>query len=369
MRISLTILAIAVASVMGVGSQLYISGRAQSSPPDLGGKPVEAVPDQIAANGVVEGIRPEADLRLDTTGIIAVVHVGEDQEVRRGTVLLELDNATQKHQVALAGAELAIARADLERLRNGERPEKRKAVAAIEQSRRVISQQAEADRKRSQRLVRSNASTDEQLENDHFKSLRAKADLAEASAERELVEAPARKEDIAAAEGRVDAARAKLLLAETDLAKRRLVAPYDGRILQVHAEPGELATPNSAFPLIKMADLSHRRVRAFIEELDAGRVRTGQRAVVTADGYPGQEFPGAVCLVIPRMGKRAPQTDQANEYKDMYFREVLIDLESTADLPVNLRVQVRIETKEREQAVKGLQASTGKRKWVDKRPL
>jgi multidrug resistance efflux pump len=347
MKISLTILAVAVASVMGVGSQLYISGRVHSSPPDLGGKPVEAAPDQIAANGVVEGIRPEADLRLETTGIITVVHVREDQEVRRGSVLLELDNASQKHQVALASAELAIARADLERLRNGERQEKRKAVAAAEQSRRVISQQAEADRKRSQRLVQSNAGTDEQLNNDHFKALRAKADLAEASAERELVEAPARKEDIEAAEGRVAAAEARLRLAETDFAKRRLVAPSAGRILQVHAEPGELATPNSAAPLIKMADLSQRRVRAFIEELDAGRVRTGQRAVVTADGYPGQEFPGVVALVIPRMGKRAPQTDQANEYKDMYFREVLIDLESTADLPVNLRVQVRVDTSER----------------------
>jgi multidrug resistance efflux pump len=327
---------------------LYISGHAQSSTLDAGGKPIESVPDQIAANGVIEGVHPEADLRLEVTGIIAAIHVREDQEVRRGTVLLELSNESQKHQVALAGAELAIAQADLERLRNGERPEKRKAVAAVEQSRRVISQQAEADRKRSQQLVQSRAATDEQLDNDRFKSLRAKADLAEAAAERELVEAPARKEDIAAAEGRVEAAKARLLLAETDLAKRRLLAPSDGRILQVHAEPGELAAPNSGPPLIKMADLSHRRVRAFIEELDAGRVRTGQRAVVTADGYPGQEYPGTVTLVIPRMGKRAPQTDQANEYKDMYFREVLIDLESTADLPVNLRVQVRIDLTKRD---------------------
>jgi hypothetical protein len=44
------------------------------------------------------------------------------------------------------------------------------------------------------------------------------------------------------------------------------------------------------------------------------------------------------------MGKRAPQTDEAHEYKDMYFREVLIDLDSTTpDLPVSLRVQVRID--------------------------
>ncbi len=62
---------------------------------------------------------------------------------------------------------------------------------------------------------------------------------------------------------------------------------------------------------------------------------------------PARNFPARSTLVIPRMGKRAPQTDQANEYKDMYFREVLIDLESTADLPVNLRVQVRVDTSER----------------------
>ena len=111
MKTRLLILSISVASVLGVGSQMYLSSEARSSAADPGGKPVEAAPEQIAANGVVEGARPEADLRLEVTGVIAVVHVREDQEVRRGTVLLELDNQTQKHQVALAGAELAIARA------------------------------------------------------------------------------------------------------------------------------------------------------------------------------------------------------------------------------------------------------------------
>jgi multidrug resistance efflux pump len=344
MKTRLLILSISVASVLGVGSQMYLSGEARSSAANPGGKPAETAPEQIAANGVVEGARPEAALRLEVTGVIAAIHVREDQEVTRGTLLVELANATQKQQVALAQAELAVARADLERLRNGERLEKRQAVAAAEQARRVVFQQADADWKRSQRLAGTNASSKEQFDNDHFKALRAKAELAGAAAETALVEAPARKEDIAAAEGRVAAAEAKLHLAETDLAKTRLTARSAGRILQVHAEPGELATPASVQPLLTMADLSRRRVRAFIEELDAGRVRTGQRAIVTADGYPGQEYAGTVAVVIPRMGKRAPQTDQANEYKDMYFREVLIDLDSSADLPVNLRVQVRIDT-------------------------
>jgi hypothetical protein len=43
------------------------------------------------------------------------------------------------------------------------------------------------------------------------------------------------------------------------------------------------------------------------------------------------------------MGKRAPQSDAPGEYKDVYYREVMIDLEGPEELPINLRVQVRIE--------------------------
>lgn len=351
MKSILLILVIAIGATAGTVTRFYLSGVSQPVSPDLGGRLVRVEPDRISANGVIEGAHLEAALRLEATGILAAIHVCEGQEVQRGTLLAELDNATQKHKVALAKAELTIAQAELERLRNGEREEKRKAAAAVEAARRAMLQQAEADYRRSQRLIQTHAATDEQVENDRFKWLRAKAELAEAAADHALAEAPARKEDIAASEGRVAAAEAKLRLAETDLAKTLLLARSSGRILRVHAELGELATPQSAQPLLTLTDLSHLRVRAFIEELDAGRVRIGQQAIVKADGYPGQEFPGTIARVLPRMGKRAPQTDEAHEYKDLYFREVLIDLDSTAaGLPVNLRVQVQIDTAERRTA-------------------
>jgi multidrug resistance efflux pump len=89
--------------------------------------------------------------------------------------------------------------------------------------------------------------------------------------------------------------------------------------------------------------VSKRRVRAFVEELDAVRVRRGQKAVITADGLPGRELHGTVALVLPRMGRRAPQSDAPGEYKDLYFREVLIDLNEAEELPINLRVQVLID--------------------------
>jgi hypothetical protein len=82
-----------------------------------------------------------------------------------------------------------------------------------------------------------------------------------------------------------------------------------------------------------------------VEELDAPRVRMGQQATVTVDSLPGKQFTGTVRVVLPRMGKRSLQTDAPGEYKDLYFREVLIDLKAGDELPINMRVQTRIRAK------------------------
>src|SRR5262249_29124085 len=136
----------------------------------------------------------------------------------------------------------------------------------------------------------------------HFKEVQAKAELKQAEAERDLIEAPARDDEVAAAKAKVATAEARLRLAEADLAKTRLKAPTSRRILQVYAEPGELSGPTTAQPILVLADLSRLRVRAFVEELDVSRVKAGQVAVVTADGYQGREFMGKVAVVVPRMG-------------------------------------------------------------------
>jgi multidrug resistance efflux pump len=307
---------------------------------------------QIAANGMVEGAAPEVAIRPEVVGTLAAVHVREGQDVAAGAVLLELRNESQRHQVSLARAELDLAKAQLERLRNGELPEKRRALAAVAQAKKPQYEQAKAEAERSAQLAGSRSASREQADRDRFRMLQAQADWEQAAAEHALVEAPARADEVAAAQARVAAAQARLRLAETELAKTRLLAPAAGRVLQRFAEPGETAGPASPQPVLLLADLSRRRVRAFVEELDAVRVRAGQKAVITADGLPGRELRGTVALALPRMGRRAPQSDAPGEYKDLYFREVLIDLDEAVDLPVSLRVQVLIgvESFEREQS-------------------
>ena len=341
MRAALLILLVLV-SVVGLGGLMALRGSGGRVELPVPAKAISSWPDQVAANGVVEGARPEVAFRPEVAGILAAVHVHENQEVTRGTVLAELSNETQKAEVALAVAELAIAKARLERLRNGERRERRLAVAAAEQAKRATYQQTKVDWERTHKLVESRSTSREQGDRDYFTMLRAQAEWDEAAAEKALVEAPERPEEIAAGEGQVAADQARLRLAEAALAKTRLLAPTDGRILQVNAEPGEVAGPNTTEPILLMADLSKRRVRAFVEELDAARVKAGQPAQVTTDGLPGKVFTGTVSEVMPRMGRRGLQTDNPGEYKDIYYREVLIDLDAGAELPLNLRVQIRI---------------------------
>jgi multidrug resistance efflux pump len=339
---TIPILAIVVGGLAGLAGHLLCRGdlavprasAAPMSPPAL---------PQVAANGVVEGARPEISMRTEVVGCIASVYVRENQDVKKGDLLVELENGFQREQVAKAKAEVDIAKAELDRLRNGERAEKRQALRAIENSKKVIFEQAESELTRSKRLGQKSAASAEAIEAAQFKVQQTKADWEQAAAERALVEAPAREDEVAAAEGRVASAVARWRSAQAELAKTRLLAPADGRVLQTFAEPGELAGPTSTQPVLFVADLSKRRVRAFVEELDIAKVKVGQRTAVTADGFPGKEFPGKVSLVVFRMGKRATQSDAPGEYKDVYYREVLIDLDSPEELPLNLRVQVRIE--------------------------
>jgi HlyD family secretion protein len=302
--------------------------------------------DHVAANGVTEGAQPEIAIRPEIVGTIAAIHFRENQDVTQGSLLIELHNETQKQQVAVAQAEVAIAKHELERLRNGERPEKRKALAALESAKHAIYLHSKADWERSQKLAANGSAVSrEKWDLDYYKMLRSQAELEQASAERAVVEAPARADEVATAEARVLAAEMRRRVAQAELAKTRLTAPSGGRVLRVYAEPGQLAGPASAQPVLLFADLSKRRVRAFIEELDAWRVRVGQRAIVTVDGMADMEFPGTVAVVLPRMGKRTLQTDAPEEYKDLYFREALIDLDSGVELVLNLRVKTRISVK------------------------
>lgn len=176
----------------------------------------------------------------------------------------------------------------------------------------------------------------------------------EAAIERHsLIDAPARSEDIARAEAELALAEAGIDSARVMFDKTVVRAPLGGTVLRRHLRVGEIAASGVAgtpAPILTLADLSRLRVRAEIDELDVGRVRSGQPAWVTIDAYADRRFNGRVTRVGQILGRKTLRSDNPAEKLDTKILETLIDLDQMADPSVSpqigLRVNVFVDTRQ-----------------------
>ncbi len=164
----------------------------------------------------------------------------------------------------------------------------------------------------------------------------------EASVQRHaLVDAQAREEDVARAEADISLARARIAESQAMLEKTVIRSPLDGIVLRKHLRTGESvssATTGAAQSIVTLADISHLRVRADIDEVDVGQIQVGQRAYVTADAYGEKQFWGRVVRVGQVLGKKNIRTNEPVEKVDTKILETLIDLDPGSDLKIGLRV-------------------------------
>ncbi len=101
------------------------------------------------------------------------------------------------------------------------------------------------------------------------------------------------------AQSRYDAARATLADAEASLEAATMVAPFDGTVISVGADVGDLVSSNMI--VVSLADLSALQVVAIVDETDISQVQVGQEAEITFDAFAGRRFRGQV-LEVPLEG-------------------------------------------------------------------
>ena len=98
-----------IGALAGTGMSFVLrggdSGRSSSVDPRM----AISMSEHVAANGLVEGARPEIAIRPEVQATIRVIPIRENGQVKKGDLLIELQNDTQKQQAALAQAELGIA--------------------------------------------------------------------------------------------------------------------------------------------------------------------------------------------------------------------------------------------------------------------
>jgi len=107
------------------------------------------------------------------------------------------------------------------------------------------------------------------------------------------------------ADAAVIKARTNLSIARLRLQDATVTAPTNGTIIERPVSVGTVITSatssaSGGTTILKMADLSRVRMRAFVNETDIGNVQAGQAATVTVDAFPNRRFVGTVERVEPQ---------------------------------------------------------------------
>ncbi len=292
---------------------------------------------RIAAPGVVEAASEEIAVRAEVPGRLTSVALEEGQQVARQQIVARLDDSVALAQVKAAEAELKLRQAELTAVRNGANQLQRLEVWVHMKEAESATAQARAEYDRRKKLFDEGAISYEEVE-------RAASDLTlaeqrdeEATLHRRMIGAPAVETDREHAEAAVAAAKANLDEARAVLAKCTVRAPLAGTVVHKFLHAGELASETS-IPILTIADVSHLRVRAEVDEADIGSICTGERAYVTAPAYGDRRFTGHVIRTATALGRKRVITGDPAERVDTKVLETLIELDPGASLPLGLQV-------------------------------
>jgi HlyD family secretion protein len=138
----------------------------------------------------------------------------------------------------------------------------------------------------------------------------AQARVAQAKASLDRAEADAvqdqlKEADVASAEAQVARAQAAVTNAKTTLDYTTIVAPRDGVILQKFVEEGTIVTSGRSSvtqgtDIVLLGDVSEMVLEVSLDEADVAMVRIGQKATITVDSLPDDQFHGTIRRIDPQ---------------------------------------------------------------------
>jgi HlyD family secretion protein len=326
------------------GSHGAISLAAEeSSPAPTAVKPPD--PNLVVAAGRVEAISENLDIGTPMDGRLAQVPVEEGQSIRRGQILAVLDNADFAARVRLAEAQILEREAELQRLKNGSRPEARREAGAQVREAEVALEHArqELDRRRS--ILARGAISRSEFDQADREYRMAEARLDALRQRQALINDETRQEDVLRVEAEIKRAQAQRLEAQALLAKTIIRSPIDGAVLRRHKQAGESVSTSLRDPILVIGDTSRLRVRVDVDESDVARVALGQRVEVKAEAYGSLAFTGKVVRLGTLMGRKRVMTNEPTERVDRKVLETIVDLDPGQRLPLGLRVDTYIHTR------------------------
>lgn len=220
------------------------------------------------------------DMKAEVAGVIKSLNVEESKHVKKGELLVVLDDEKYRLDLELEEAtrlnvlsELLVEKrfAEPEESRSG--PDKEKI------------QKAKDDYEEARRNFRN--------------GLISRVEFEKASAEYELslIESGEKKEEILAATKGLTQAEIRVKTAKMNLEKTKIKAPFSGLIHDIKVSPQEHVT--SGRDLFTLVNIDRIRVHAKVLESEIGKMKVGREVDLKFSAYPGRIFKGEVKAISP----------------------------------------------------------------------
>jgi len=202
--------------------------------------------------------------------------------VSKGTLLVQLDDTQQKALVAKAEAELNQAKASLDKLSNGARPEEVAAASAKVSGAKAGVVESDAKYVRVQNLLKRKLTSQADLDQALASRDASRANLTSAQESLLVLTNGTREEDLRFAQAHVDAATAYLASEQKRLRDLSIVATRDGILDTLPWNLGERVTQGSPLAILLSGKAPFARV--YVPEPYRVNLRVNQKLMVRVDG-------------------------------------------------------------------------------------
>jgi len=220
----------------------------------------ESIVQYVEASGTIKPINT-IEVGTQVSGTVAKIYVDYNDNVKKGDLLAELDPSLFQANVDQSTAKLNNAKASYAKI---------SATLAYKKN----------NYQRYKHLYEKNYVSRDDLELAQSNYLQAKAELEASKAE-------------------VSAAQATLNNNLTNLRYSKITSPVDGTVISRAVDVGQTVAASFNTPtLFEVAkDLTKMQIETSVSEADIGRIKVGQKAEYTLDGYQDKTFEGEVTQI------------------------------------------------------------------------
>jgi HlyD family secretion protein len=241
------------------------------------------------------------------TGRVAWIGVEKGDKVKEGQVLVRLEDQEFRAQYDQARGAADSARAQLEQLQHGSRPEEIQQTEHNLSEARATAANDKLTLDRTKKLVAQAVLSQQALDDATAKYEASQQRVHSLEQSYQLAKLGPRVEEISRAQGALTQAEGQAAYAKSQLDATVIRAPISGTILERSVEKGELLTgqfASAARPVFSLANLEDIQADLDVAQDDFAKLSPHQKAVVTVDAFPDLKWDGVIAEVSPEANRQ-----------------------------------------------------------------